>query len=425
MLIFGLLYAGMIGACVGSFLNVVIYRLPEGKSVVSPPSSCPKCGHGLAWYDNVPILGWIWLKGKCRYCSNPISIQYPIIEAVCALLIVALYFVYYMTSMRPDFAAPGLIGTWMVFIGHGVLISGLLAATIIDARLFIIPLGIPWTVILVAAILLPISVVVNPDAIVEVSVPAMAFLSTIPEPFNNSASVYHAVARGYQAVVEVSAVPLTGVKGMGLAFGGIIGLVLANVLMRWRIIPRSFDEPLPESESSSTEQTAATPEEQIDEYINYPFARREILKECLFVAIPLLVALIGYWLVPEDLGLGAASNAVRALAGVCLGVLGGGAVVWVIRILGSLAFGKEAMGLGDVHLMAAVGAICGWEVAVLGFFVAPFIGLLFILFVYGLSKAMHRQWTPIPYGPHLAMGTFVVMIWREPLLSYFGVLMGL
>ena len=49
------------GACVGSFLNVVIYRLPEGKSIVSPPSSCPRCGHRLAWFDNVPVLAWLWL----------------------------------------------------------------------------------------------------------------------------------------------------------------------------------------------------------------------------------------------------------------------------------------------------------------------------------------------------------------------------
>ena len=62
-----------IGACVGSFLNVVVYRMPLNLSLVTPPSACPNCGHKLAAYDNVPIFGWLWLRGKCRYCGNPIS----------------------------------------------------------------------------------------------------------------------------------------------------------------------------------------------------------------------------------------------------------------------------------------------------------------------------------------------------------------
>ena len=85
-----LIFFMLIGACVGSFLNVVIYRLPEGKSVIHPPSCCPRCGHRLAWYDNVPVLGWLWLRGKCRYCGEPISVQYPIIEAIVAAARVAL-----------------------------------------------------------------------------------------------------------------------------------------------------------------------------------------------------------------------------------------------------------------------------------------------------------------------------------------------
>src|SRR5947207_2881400 len=74
----------MLGACVGSFLNVVIWRLPRGESLSSPPSHCPKCGKTLKWYDNIPILGWIKLGGKCRFCGQPISVRYPIVEAITA-----------------------------------------------------------------------------------------------------------------------------------------------------------------------------------------------------------------------------------------------------------------------------------------------------------------------------------------------------
>lgn len=80
--------AAVFGACIGSFLNVVIYRVPLGQSIVSPPSRCPKCGNRLPWYDNLPIFGWVLLGGRCRQCKNPISIQYPIVELITALLFV-------------------------------------------------------------------------------------------------------------------------------------------------------------------------------------------------------------------------------------------------------------------------------------------------------------------------------------------------
>jgi leader peptidase (prepilin peptidase)/N-methyltransferase len=74
------LLAGALGLTLGSFFNVVVYRVPLGKSVVSPPSACPSCGNFIAWYDNVPVLSWLLLRGKCRHCGLGISIQYPLIE---------------------------------------------------------------------------------------------------------------------------------------------------------------------------------------------------------------------------------------------------------------------------------------------------------------------------------------------------------
>jgi leader peptidase (prepilin peptidase)/N-methyltransferase len=73
--------ATLFGLTVGSFLNVVICRLPEGKSVVTPASRCPRCETAIRWYDNVPLLGWLWLGGKCRACKAPISVEYPLVEA--------------------------------------------------------------------------------------------------------------------------------------------------------------------------------------------------------------------------------------------------------------------------------------------------------------------------------------------------------
>ena len=84
----------VLGACIGSFLNVVIYRVPAGLSILHPPSRCPHCLRQLAPRDNIPIIGWFLIKGKCRYCHTPVSWRYPAIEALTAFLFwcVAAYF---------------------------------------------------------------------------------------------------------------------------------------------------------------------------------------------------------------------------------------------------------------------------------------------------------------------------------------------
>jgi len=85
--------AALGGLLVGSFLNVLIARLPEGESLVTPGSRCPHCGHAVRPYDNVPVLSWLWLRGRCRDCGEPISARYPLVEALtgvlCALVVVA------------------------------------------------------------------------------------------------------------------------------------------------------------------------------------------------------------------------------------------------------------------------------------------------------------------------------------------------
>lgn len=71
-----------LGLAVGSFLNVCIHRIPRGASVVNPPSACPQCGYRLRWFDNIPVLSYLWLRGRCRRCRAPISIRYPIVELI-------------------------------------------------------------------------------------------------------------------------------------------------------------------------------------------------------------------------------------------------------------------------------------------------------------------------------------------------------
>jgi leader peptidase (prepilin peptidase)/N-methyltransferase len=83
-----LVLAGLVGACVGSFLNVVAWRLPRGESLSRPPSRCPGCGTRIRWFDNVPVVSWVALRARCRACRAPISARYPLVEATTAALFV-------------------------------------------------------------------------------------------------------------------------------------------------------------------------------------------------------------------------------------------------------------------------------------------------------------------------------------------------
>lgn len=79
-----LLYATLVGAALGSFLNVCVHRWPLGQSVVRPRSRCPGCGNQIAWYDNIPVVSWMVLRGRCRHCGERISLQYPLVELTVA-----------------------------------------------------------------------------------------------------------------------------------------------------------------------------------------------------------------------------------------------------------------------------------------------------------------------------------------------------
>ncbi len=101
-----------LGLAIGSFLNVCIYRFPRGESVVSPPSRCPSCGRGLRWFDNVPVLGWLLLRGQCRTCSEPISPVYPLVEVTTGLVFAAQFWQLGwqpLLAMRLPFAAAMLV----------------------------------------------------------------------------------------------------------------------------------------------------------------------------------------------------------------------------------------------------------------------------------------------------------------------------
>ncbi len=114
----------VLGAAIGSFLNVAIYRIPAGLSLLWPPSRCPHCLHRLRKRENVPVLGWLWLRGRCSHCSSPISIRYPLVEAATSLLFLLIFLQF------------GL--SWQT-VGYWTLFSWLLVLSAIDLDTMTLP----------------------------------------------------------------------------------------------------------------------------------------------------------------------------------------------------------------------------------------------------------------------------------------------
>lgn len=133
--------AFVLGLLIGSFLNVVIHRVPAGLSIVHPPSRCPSCGVRIAPWDNVPVLSWLWLRGHCRHCGTAIPMRYPAVELLTGLVFLAI--------------------AWRYGVGIGTLVyqafaAALIAAALIDADHQIIPDGISLGGLVVALVVVPL-----------------------------------------------------------------------------------------------------------------------------------------------------------------------------------------------------------------------------------------------------------------------------
>ncbi|MDJ0712844.1 MAG: prepilin peptidase [Prochloraceae cyanobacterium] len=125
-LINGIIYTFVFifGASIGSFLNVVVYRLPAGLSLLWPPSRCPKCSHQLGKTENVPVFGWLLLRGRCRWCKTPISFRYPLVEAATAAIFMLVFWQFGFT--------------WQT-LGYWAFLSWLLALSLIDLDTMTLP----------------------------------------------------------------------------------------------------------------------------------------------------------------------------------------------------------------------------------------------------------------------------------------------
>jgi leader peptidase (prepilin peptidase)/N-methyltransferase len=428
-----------LGCCVGSFLNVVIWRLPARGTLVTfknktapltlswPPSHCPLCDDAIAWYRNIPVLGWLMLRGKCRSCKAPISARYPLVELGTGLIFLSLYLGFFQGHWNSG-AIASIFGGALPMVVDLIFVSGLLAASAIDADFFIIPLGIPYLIMAVALC----SCVFGAPAMLPAVVPASVWGK--------------------------------------LALGGTLGLILSNILLYAKILPRSFDYSAASSGDSASAPMPLIPpptlkkswpqmasamlisliilsawlvlsaeaaafitmlggilvfligvlprpaevpddSQQVLEESADINARREIRKEILFLLPPIVLAILAALL---PLPLPAAPFLARLL-GTLLGLLVGGGMIWFTRILGTLAIGRVAMGAADAPLMAAIGAVVGAPVVVVVFFLAPVLGLIWAVVLKFQGKP-----NVLPYGPWLSMAAILALFVGNPLIHWYA-----
>lgn len=252
-----------LGAVVASFLNVVIYRVPEGMSIVKPASHCPKCNTPIKWYHNIPILAWLYLRGKCAYCKAPFSPRYALVELLGGIVFLMSFKEVGLTFMLP------FVWIWLSLMIVGTFID-------FDHKLL-------------------------PDFVT------------------------------------------VGGMILGVAMNGLATSLTGDA----------------------------------------------------------------YWILNSLIGLG----------------LGFG-LFWLIRFIGGKVFGREAMGLGDVFLMGAVGAMTGWVGVLATMMLSSISGSIIGIALVGLKRAKIGKMIEIPFGPYICLGCFIYMFWGNSIVNWYLRLLG-
>lgn len=352
-LAFFLVTAFALGAIIGSFLNVVIYRVPRGLSVAHPKRSfCPQCRRQIPWNENLPILSYVIQNGRCRGCGKNIPWTYVMVEAVTALAFAAL------TAWALDAGGRLPVDRALPLLAQLVLAALLVAITVIDFKHALIPdpLTVPWIPGFIAL------VAVAPD-----------------------------VLHGHRldAFVHGGGVAVPAAVFAGLFFG-----VFPALVVDWWTHDRSGDDVDPDGPN-------ALPTE--DEEFS-------LVEEMKFLAWPVLVpATLGAALFAVVVGRGmlpvtassSTGSALASAAGAGFGLF----LVFAVRFVFSALFRREAMGLGDAKFLALAGAVFGAEGALLVFLLASVLGAL---------PAFFTLFRRMPIATFVLLGTAALM-WVAPL----------
>ena len=204
---------GVFGLLIGSFLNVVVYRVPAKRSIVSPPSACPQCAAPIRPVDNIPVLSWLLLRGKCRDCGTAISVRYPLVELGTGIVFagVAIWFFATQLPSAPLSNASAAISSVLALIAYVYLAAISIALALIDIDTHTLPNRIVLPSYIVGAVLLGASGVLagNFAALLSAAIGAAALFA-----------LYYLLALAYPRGMGMGDVKLAGMLGLFLGFLG-------------------------------------------------------------------------------------------------------------------------------------------------------------------------------------------------------------
>jgi leader peptidase (prepilin peptidase)/N-methyltransferase len=327
------------GCIVGSFLNVVIHRLPLEQSIVHPPSHCPHCKYAIPWYLNVPLFTWLFLRGKCANCGAPISIRYFLVELLTGLAFLACWLAFGHQS--PPMA-----------IVYCIFVAGLIAASFIDFEHFIIP-----------------------DEITIGGIFAGVICSVIVPSLHETASRSSALKLSLVGVLVGAGLIYTIVRLGKLVFGrqkldlpGVEKVIFTETAVVFSGQEIRYDE-LFYRKSDVIKLQAATAE-----------LSDRCYRDVAVRLTPVKLKIGDEELKPDD-------------------------VPYLEVTTGSLILPREAMGLGDVKFMAAIGAFLGWPAVVFSLMASSIIGSIVGVTLIAMKKETASS--RLQYGPYIALAAVI------------------
>ena len=339
------------GCMMGSFLNVCIYRMPLGKSIVWPPSHCPHCKYSIPWFLNVPLVTWLYLGGKCRNCGAPIAIRYFLVELLTGVVFLACWSVF------------GPRSVWLALV-YGAFLSGLIVATFIDFEHFIIP-----------------------DEITIGGMVAGFVCSLVLPSLHGQSSFSGSIRESLLGVLVGAGLVYAILRAGKLLFGRHrLDLPPDTRVIFTETALQLPDRTIPYEEvfyrQSDTIQMQARSVELVDRC--YKDVRVRLSPSALQIADETFN--------PEQ-------------------------VPHMEAMSTELVLPREAMGLGDVKFMGAIGAFLGWQAVIFSLVISSLIGALVggALVIFGRRALSSR----LPYGPYIALAATLWIFAGPALLAWY------
>lgn len=339
------------GCMVGSFLNVCIHRLPLGQSVVSPPSHCPHCKYAIPAYLNIPLVTWVYLRGKCRNCGAPISIRYFLVELLTGIMFLCSWLTFGRQS-----AAVALIDS--------IFLAGLIVATFIDFEHFIIP-----------------------DELTIGGMVAGFICSFIVPRLHGETSIAGAMKSSLLGMAVGAGLVYAILRAGKLLFGRHkLALAPDTRIVFGEISVRLPDREIPYEDLFYRESDAIALQARTVELIDRCY------KDVWVRLTPVRLKIGEEELNPEQ-------------------------VPYLEAVSGELVLPREAMGLGDVKFMGAIGAFLGWQAVIFSLVVSSFIGA-----TVGLSLVLTGRRalsSRLPYGPYIALAATIWLFFGPQLVAWY------